>query len=212
MLVSVNDEYPVNNLPSQKEEEDNLPGKKSLVRRVTADPKFRISSESDRFSSHSKGYPPSQTGKGKLILKPNNNLQKSINRTGLTFRTRMSFGSNNVETNEHNSSSNMTGGLIKQFHTSKFSEAEIQPKEKIPHSSFYLHQITKNSKRPYSRDTGSLGRQSKVSIGFESTINNNHRVRRIQTGVKRNDMIEQMKQFTNEKVGYMRHPSRSIKS
>lgn len=109
----------------------------------------------------------------------------------------MSFGSNQVEANEHNFSSHMTGGLIKQLHTSKFSESEVQHREKIPHSSFYLHQITRNSKRPYSRETAyvSIGRQSKASLGPESS--SNHRVRRIQTGVKRNDMAEQIKQFAN---------------
>jgi hypothetical protein len=93
------------------------------------DSKFRISSESDRFSSQSKGYPPPYPGKGKLILNPANKAHKPpINRTGLNFKTRMSFGSQQVETNEHNFSSNMTSGLVRQFHTSKFSEPEVQAK------------------------------------------------------------------------------------
>lgn len=172
-----------------------------------------MSSESDRFSSHSKGYPQSQSGNGKLILN-SANKPKSAHRPGLTFRTRMSFGNSQVEANEQNTSSNMTGSFNRQFQ-SKPSESEMQPKEKIPHSSFYLHQITKNSKRPFSRDTAqmSLGRQSKVSLGFDTnSTSNNHRVRRIQSGVRKNDMVEEMKHFTNQKVGYMRNPSRSIKS
>lgn len=58
-----------------------------------------MSSESDRFSSHSKGGPPSMSGKGKLILRPSNNTQKptNTNRAGLTFRTRMSFGNSQGE-------------------------------------------------------------------------------------------------------------------
>lgn len=59
------------------------------------DSKFRISSESDRFSSQSKGYPPPYPGKGKLILKPTP-VPNSSHRNVRPFRTRMSFGSNQV--------------------------------------------------------------------------------------------------------------------
>lgn len=76
-------------------------------------------------------------------------------------------------------------------------------RQKIPHSSFYLHQL--NNQRPISRDTKNMSilNESVNEIGTRSSgtgASHNHRVRRIQTGANRKDILQEMREFTQARI------------
>jgi hypothetical protein len=97
--------------------------------------------------------------------------------------------------------------------TNKASKEHLR--QKIPHSSFYLHQL--NNQRPMSRDTHknlttNALNESVGDVGSRN-LGSNHRVRRIQTGAVRKEIMQEMKEFTQSRINSSggKKPSRSFK-
>lgn len=151
----------------------------------------RTSKEPDGLSNHSRGY-PTHTGPNRL------NINSSHRESSVSQKSGQSIRVNRLSMRPTYANPIMRDSFAK---TSTNRGSKDQIRQKIPHSSFYLHQL--NNQRPLSRDThkvnSSVLNESMGEPGTRST-GGNHRVRRIQTGAPRKDMIQEMREFTQARI------------